>query len=67
MGKLIERIPGLCPLISNFSKPCPENLISKDTHLVFSIYDLINPPLQLCSGNSNAINKYVQKLSHDIF
>ena len=50
MGKLINRIPGLHLLISSFSgsalsmlveqafsKPCLVNLISKDTHLVFSI------------------------------
>ena len=75
MGKLINRIPGLCLLISSlpgsslkmhvelrgkphnvnkhsqslawskqalrcqqvFSKPCLVNLISKDTHLVFSM------------------------------
>ena len=48
MGKLINRIPGSRLLISSlpgsryqqaFSKPCLVNLISKDTHLVFSIYD----------------------------
>ena len=46
MGKLINRIPGSHLLISSlpasrcqqaFSKPCLVNLISKDTHLVFSI------------------------------
>ena len=52
MGKLINRIPGARLLISSlpgsalrthvecqhaFSKPCLINLISKDTHLVFSI------------------------------
>ena len=41
MGKLINRIPGSRLLISSlpgsFSKPCLVNLISKDTHLVFSI------------------------------
>ena len=52
MGKLINRIPGSLLLISSlpgsalrthvecqqaFSKPCLVNLISKDTHLVFSI------------------------------
>ena len=53
MGKLINRIPGSCLLISNlpgsalrrhveqaFSKPCLVYLISKDTHLVFSNYNL---------------------------
>ena len=55
MGKLINRIPGLCLLISSlqgsasgthveslcqqaFSKPCLVNLISKATHLAFSIF-----------------------------
>ena len=59
MGKLINRIPGSCLLISSLpgsalrmhvkslGKPCsstsvlkalPGKLISKDTHLVFSIY-----------------------------
>ena len=53
MGKLINRIPGSRLLISSlpgsalrqasrcqqaFSKPCLVNLISKDTHLVFSMY-----------------------------
>ena len=49
MGKLINKIPGSRLLISSlpgsasqcqqaFSKPCLVNLISKDTHLVFSIY-----------------------------
>ena len=50
MGKLINRIPGSRLLISSlpgsalrthveqaFSKPCLVNLISKGTHLVFSI------------------------------
>ena len=53
MGKLINRIPGSRLLISSlpvsalrthasrcqhaFSKPCLVNLISKDTHLVFSM------------------------------
>ena len=50
MGKLINKIPGSCLLISSlpgsalrtlveqaFSKPCLVNLISKDTHQVFSI------------------------------
>ena len=54
MAKLVNRVPGLGPLISSlpgsalrtlveslgkqsFSKPCLVNLISKDTHLVFSI------------------------------
>ena len=62
MGKLINRTPGLCLLISSLpgsalrthvesldkphrcqqalSKPCLVNLISKDTHLVLSIYKL---------------------------
>ena len=44
MGKLINRIPGSRLLISSlpgqqaFSKPCLVNLISKDTHLIFSMY-----------------------------
>ena len=43
MGKLINRIPGSRLLQASrcqqaFSKPCLVNLISKDTHLVFSIY-----------------------------
>ena len=52
-GKLINRIQGSSILISSlpgsalrthvecqqgFSKPCLVNLISKDTHLIFSIY-----------------------------
>ena len=52
MGKLINRIPGECLLISSlpgsalkmlqviqqaFSKPCLVNLILKDTHLGFSM------------------------------
>ena len=49
MGKLINKIPGSRLLILSlpgsrcqhaFSKPCLVNLISKDTHLVFSIYKL---------------------------
>ena len=54
-GKLINRIPGLRHLTSSlpgfasrmlvecqqaFSKPCLVNFISKDTHPVFSIYEL---------------------------
>ena len=50
MGKLINRIPGECLLISSLpgsasrmhveslGKPCLVNLISKYTHLVFSMY-----------------------------
>ena len=42
MGKLINRIPGSRLLISScqhaFLKPSLVNLISKDTHVVFSIY-----------------------------
>ena len=54
MGKLINKIPGSRLLISSlpgkasrmqasgcqqaFSKPCLVNLISKETHLVFSIH-----------------------------
>ena len=37
MGKLINRIPG-SRLQQAFSKPCLVNLILKDTHLVFSMY-----------------------------
>ena len=70
MGKLINRIPGLCLLISSlpgkalrkhveslgkprdvnkrFSKPCLVNLISKDTHLEYSLYLSIgNLPISL--------------------
>ena len=41
MGKLINRLPGECFFISSlqaFSMSCLVNLISKDTHLVFSIF-----------------------------
>ena len=53
MGKLINRIPGSRLLISSlpgslcqlaFSKTCLVNLISKDTHLVFSIYGSLLAP-----------------------
>ena len=62
MGKLINRIPGSCLLVSSlpgsalrtyieslgkprdvnlaFPRPCLVNLITKDTHLVFSIYGI---------------------------
>ena len=59
MGKLINRLPGSRLLISNLpgsalrtqalrcqqvlSKPCLVNLISKDTHLVFSIFYFCRP------------------------
>ena len=38
MGKLINRILGLRLLISNLTGLALRTLISKDTHLVFSIY-----------------------------
>ena len=43
MGKLIKKIPGLRLRQASrcqqaFSKPCMVNLISKDTHLVFTKY-----------------------------
>ena len=46
MGKLINRIPGPCLLISSFTgsaankrfKALPGKLLTKDTHLVFSMY-----------------------------
>ena len=42
MGKLINRIPGSRLLISSLpGSPCLVNLISKDTHLVFSIYRVL--------------------------
>ena len=52
MGKLINRIPGSRLLLSSLpglalrrhdeslGKPCLVNLISKDTHLVFTIFIL---------------------------
>ena len=74
MGKLINRIPGsrlgfehACCLSRQasrcqhaFSKPCLVNLISKDTHLVFSIYRLVRL-LKICtiSENSNDITQAV--------
>ena len=42
MGKLINRIPEACQAIQHaFSMPSLVNLISKDTHLVFSIYSAV--------------------------
>ena len=45
MGKVINKIPGSRLLISSLPgsalrmhKPCLVNLVSKDTHLVFSMY-----------------------------
>ena len=66
--KLINRIPGLCLLIStlpgshvqqSFSEPSLVNLISKDTHLVFSIYTSPNEKFEY------NYPKYVPK-SHEL-
>ena len=70
LGKLINRIPGSRLLILNlpgsawkthidiarqvFSKPCLVNLISKDTHLIFSIY---TPHYFLCFQSLKSENQ----------
>ena len=72
MGKLINRIPGSCLLISiarhasrcqqAFSKPCLVNLISKDTHLVFSIYSyafLLNSAIVVQTSDSMTTLGYI--------
>ena len=40
---LVESLDKLCDVILKaFSKPCLVNLISKDTHLVFSMYSVVH-------------------------
>ena len=55
--KLINRIPGLLLLISCLpgsalrTEPCLVNLISKDSHLVFSIYHIFGTLFAVITKN----------------
>ena len=61
MGKLINRIPGSRLLISSLPgsalrTPCLVNLISKDTHLVFSISNTDRACHMLLCCRNNCVN-----------